>query len=39
VIKRAWRDMKTTLDLRPIHHRKEDRIRAHVLPSAGWRYC
>ena len=23
--------MKTTLDLRPIHHRKEDRIRAHVL--------
>ncbi len=31
VIERAWRDMKTTLDLRPIHHRKEDRIRAHVL--------
>jgi len=30
-IERAWRDMKTTLDLRPIHHRKEDRIRAHVL--------
>ena len=23
--------MKTTLDLRPVHHRKEDRIRAHVL--------
>jgi hypothetical protein len=23
--------METTLDLRPIHHRKEDRIRAHVL--------
>ena len=22
--------MKTTLDLRPVHHRKEDRIRAHV---------
>jgi Transposase DDE domain len=31
VIERAWRDMKTTLDLRPVHHRKEDRIRAHVL--------
>jgi transposase len=30
-IERAWRDIKTTLDLRPIHHRKEDRIRAHVL--------
>jgi len=29
-IERAWRDMKTTLDLRPVHHRKEDRIRAHV---------
>lgn len=30
-IERAWRDMKSTLDLRPVHHRKEERIRAHVL--------
>ncbi|MGO9972334.1 MAG: IS1634 family transposase [Solirubrobacteraceae bacterium] len=30
-IERAWRDMKTTLDLRPVHHRLERRIRAHVL--------
>ncbi|MCA1699173.1 MAG: IS1634 family transposase, partial [Actinobacteria bacterium] len=30
-IERGWRDMKTTLDLRPVRHRKEDRIRAHVL--------
>ena len=30
-IERAWRDMKTTLDPRPVHHRKEDRIRVHVL--------
>jgi len=30
-IERASRDMKTTLDLRPVHHRKQDRIRAHVL--------
>ena len=30
-VERGWRDMKTTLDLRPVHHRKEDRIRAHVL--------
>ena len=30
-IERGWRDMKTTIDLRPIYHRKEDRIRAHVL--------
>ena len=30
-IERAWREMKTILDLRPIHHRKEDRIRAHVI--------
>jgi transposase len=29
-VKRGWRDMKTTLDLRPVHHRKKDRIRAHV---------
>jgi len=29
-VERAWRDMKTTLDLRPVHHRKEDRIRSHV---------
>jgi hypothetical protein len=30
-IERAWRDIKTTLDLRPVYHRKEERIRAHVL--------
>ena len=30
-IERAWRDMKTTLDLRPVHRRKEEQIRAHVL--------
>jgi hypothetical protein len=28
---RAFRDLKTTLELRPIHHRLEHRIRAHVL--------
>ncbi len=30
-VERAWRDLKTTLDLRPLYHRKEERIRAHVL--------
>jgi transposase len=30
-VERAWRDLKTTLDLRPVYHRKEERIRAHVL--------
>lgn len=30
-VERAWRDMKTTLDLRPVYHRKEERIRSHVL--------
>ena len=30
-VERGWRDMKTTLELRPVHHRKEQRIRAHVL--------
>ncbi|MCA1678271.1 MAG: IS1634 family transposase [Actinobacteria bacterium] len=30
-VERGWRDMKTTLDLRPVRHRKEDRIRAHVI--------
>jgi len=30
-VERGWRDMKTTLDLRPVYHRKEQRIRAHVL--------
>lgn len=30
-VERAWRDMKTTLDQRPVYHRKEARIRAHVL--------
>jgi hypothetical protein len=28
---RAFRDLKTTLELRPIFHRLEHRIRAHVL--------
>ena len=27
---RGWRDLKSTLDLRPVYHRREDRIRAHV---------
>jgi len=30
-IERAWRDMKQIIDLRPVYHRKEERIRAHVL--------
>jgi hypothetical protein len=27
---RGWRDLKSTIDLRPVHHRREDRIEAHV---------
>jgi hypothetical protein len=30
-VERGWRDMKSTLDLRPVFHRKEERIRADVL--------
>jgi hypothetical protein len=30
-VERGWRDMKQVLDLRPVYHRLEDRIRAHVL--------
>jgi hypothetical protein len=30
-VERGWRDMKSVLDLRPVYHRLEDRIRAHVL--------
>jgi transposase len=30
-VERGWRDMKSTLELRPVFHRKEDRIRAHVV--------
>jgi hypothetical protein len=30
-VERGWRDMKSTLDLRPVYHRLEDRIRAHIL--------
>jgi Transposase DDE domain len=30
-VERAWRDMKTTLDLRPVYHRRPERIQAHVL--------
>jgi len=30
-VERAFRTLKTTLELRPVYHRKEERIRAHVL--------
>jgi len=30
-IERGWRDMKQVLDLRPVYHRREDRIRAHIV--------
>ena len=30
-VERGWRDLKTRLDLRPVYHRKESRIRAHVV--------
>src|SRR5665647_1767853 len=30
-IERGWRDMKQVIDLRPVYHRREDRIRAHVV--------
>ena len=30
-VEHGWRDMKTTLELRPVYHRLEDRIRAHVI--------
>jgi transposase len=32
-VEACWRDQKHILDLRPIYHRTEDRIRAHVLLS------
>ena len=31
LIEDAWRTLKTTLDLRPLNHRRDDRIHAHVL--------
>jgi transposase len=30
-VERGWRDMKQVIDLRPVYHRKEDRIRAHII--------
>ncbi len=30
-VERGWRDMKTTLELRPVYHRLEERIRSHVI--------
>jgi hypothetical protein len=30
-VERGWRDMKSVLDPRPVYHRLEERIRAHVL--------
>jgi hypothetical protein len=30
-VERGWRDLKQLIDLRPVYHRKEERIRAHVI--------
>ena len=30
-VERGWRDLKQIIDLRPVYHRREQRIRAHVL--------
>ena len=30
-VERGWRDMKQVIDLRPVYHRRENRIRAHVI--------
>jgi DDE family transposase len=30
-VERGWRDLKQLIDLRPVYHRKEQRIRAHVI--------
>src|SRR4051794_20722878 len=30
-LKGGWRTLKTTLDLRPVYHRLEERIRAHII--------
>jgi hypothetical protein len=30
-VERGWRDMKQIIDLRPVFHRREDRIRSHIL--------
>ncbi len=30
-VERCWRDLKQAIDLRPVYHRKEQRIRAHVI--------
>jgi hypothetical protein len=30
-VERGWRDLKQIIDLRPVYHRKEERIRAHVI--------
>jgi transposase len=29
-VERGWRDAKSSLGLRPVYHRREDRIRAHI---------
>ena len=31
LLERGWRDIKQVIDLRPISHRLEERIRAHVV--------
>ena len=31
--RRGWRDLKQVIDLRPVYHQKQERIRAHVILS------
>jgi hypothetical protein len=30
-VERGWKDLKQVIDLRPVYHRKEERIRSHVI--------
>jgi hypothetical protein len=38
VNERAFKEMKSTLEIRPVHHRLEDRVRAHVFLCMLARY-
>jgi len=38
VNERSFREMKSGLEIRPIHHRLKDRVRAHVFPCMLARY-
>jgi transposase len=38
-VERAFRDLKHLVELRPVYHQKEERVRARMCSWPRWRSC